>query len=121
LNSSIKKSRTKRQMADAKEPATLPDGPEATGAPVDMLRDSQGGVLALALRLGLQTLQEMLAVEVDALVGPKGQHNARRTGVRHGIEDDYVYVGSRKVATLLDAVVRLNRRFDAESPGDYER
>ena len=84
-------------MPDAKKPATLPDSMEETGAPVDLLRDAEGGLLALALRLGLQTLQEMLAAEVDALVGPKGQHNPRRTAVRHGIEDGYVYVGARKV------------------------
>ena len=97
MSSSIKKSHTKRQMHDAKKPTTPPDSMEETGAPVDLLRDAEGGLLALALRLGLQTLQEMLAAEVDALVGPKGQHNPRRTAVRHGTEDGYVYVGARKV------------------------
>jgi transposase-like protein len=64
---------------------------------VDLLHDAEGGLLALALRLGLQTLQQLMAAEVDALVGPKGQHNGSRTAVRHGIEQGYVYLGDRKV------------------------
>lgn len=39
-----------------------------------------------------------MAAEVDALVGPKGQHNPGRTTVRHGVEAGYVYIGDRKVA-----------------------
>ena len=38
-----------------------------------------------------------MAAEVDALVGPKGQHNAGRTDVLHGVEEGYVYIGDRKV------------------------
>ena len=41
-----------------------------------------------------------MAAEVDALVGPTGQHNAGRTAVRHGVEQGYVYLGDRKVPVM---------------------
>jgi hypothetical protein len=41
-----------------------------------------------------------MAAEVDALVGPTGQHNAGRTAVRHGVEQGYVYLGDRKVPVI---------------------
>jgi len=97
LSLSIEKRPTKRQPRVPEQtrpggPALAWSGPQAHG-----LQDVEGGLLALALRVGLQTLQQMLAEEVDALVGPKGQHNPSRTAVRHGVEDGYVYVGERKV------------------------
>lgn len=67
------------------------------GPMVDLLHDAEAGLLALAVRLGLQTLQQLMGAEVDILVGPKGQHNPSRTAVRHGDEEGYVYVGDHKV------------------------
>lgn len=97
MSSSIKKSPTKRQIQAPENPSTLTEGPGENETLVDLLRDAEGGLLALALRLGLQTLQQLMAAEVDTLVGPKGQHNAGRTAVRHGIEQGYAYLGERKV------------------------
>ena len=97
MSLSIEKRPTKRQPPSQGK-ANLSPAPWALSGPqANLLEDMEGGLLALALRVGLQTLQEMLAVEVEALVGPKGQHNPSRTAVRHGVEDGYVYVGERKV------------------------
>jgi len=41
-----------------------------------------------------------MAAEVDALVGPKGQHNAGRTAVRHGVDQGYLYLGDRNVPVI---------------------
>lgn len=97
MSLSIKKPHAKRQIQVPTLRTAPTDGPGASGVLIDVLHDAEGGLLALALRLGLQTLQQLMAAEVDALVGPKGQHNAGRTAVRHGFEEGYVYIGDRKV------------------------
>ncbi|NMP24962.1 IS256 family transposase [Sulfobacillus harzensis] len=71
--------------------------PTATESWVAILQEAQAGLLSLSIRLGLQTLQQLMATEVDGLVGPKGRHNPDRTAVRHGLETGYVYVGDRRV------------------------
>ena len=42
------------------------------------------GVLAMAVTVGLQLVQQMMEGEVDQIVGTKGRHNPRRIAVRHG-------------------------------------
>jgi putative transposase len=53
--------------------------------------------LALSVGVGLGVLEELMAEEVDDVVGPKGKHNAQRTAVRHGHEDGSVTLGGRRV------------------------
>ncbi len=55
------------------------------------------GLLALAVGTGLGVLSELLAADVDRLVGPKGRHNPDRTAVRHGTEPGQVTLGGRRV------------------------
>ena len=55
------------------------------------------GLLALAVGTGLGVLSELLAADVDRLVGPKGHHNTQRTTVRHGSEPGTVTLGGRRV------------------------
>lgn len=93
IENHAKKGQNNAQETTNPRPATL----GLSWPMVDLLQEAEGGLLALALRLGLQTLQQLMTAEVDALVGPKGQHNPDRTAVRHGVEDGYVYVGDRKV------------------------
>jgi len=78
------------------------------GPMVDLLHDAEAGLLALAVRLGLQTLQQLMVAEVDTLVGPKGQHNPSRTAVRHGVEEGYVYVGDHKVPVTHPRVRKVD-------------
>lgn len=87
MSLSIEKRPTKRPPPSQGK-ATLSPAPWALSGPgANLLEDVEGGLLALALRVELPTLQEMLAAEVEALVGPKGQHDPSRTAVRHGVED----------------------------------
>jgi putative transposase len=55
------------------------------------------GLLALAVGTGLGVLGELLAADVDRLVGPKGRHDPDRVAVRHGSEAGTVTLGGRRV------------------------
>jgi putative transposase len=55
------------------------------------------GLLALSVGVGLGVLSELMAEEVDVVVGPKGRHDADRKAVRHGTEDGQVTLGGRRV------------------------
>ena len=72
----------------------------ATEPWADILQEARDGLLWLSIRLGLQTLQQLMSNEVDAVSGPKGQHNPARTAVRHGVEEGYVYIGDRRVPII---------------------
>jgi putative transposase len=56
------------------------------------------GLLALSVGIGLGVLTELMAEEVDDVVGPKGRHDAGRAAVRHGHEAGSVTLGGRRVA-----------------------
>lgn len=97
-SSSIKKFPAKAQTPPTKDTLAPPAGLPITAeswAPI--LRGAQDGLLALSVQIGLQTLQQLMAAEVDDYVGPKGKHNPGRTAVRHGTEDGYVYLGARRI------------------------
>src|SRR6476646_10872578 len=55
------------------------------------------GLLALSVGVGLGVLTELMAEEVDDVVGPKGRHDVDRVAVRHGHEDGSVTLGGRRV------------------------
>ncbi len=55
------------------------------------------GLLALSVGVGLGVLNELMAEEVDEVVGPKGRHDVDRAAVRHGHEDGLVTLGGRRV------------------------
>ena len=55
------------------------------------------GLLALSVGVGLGVLHELMAAEVDAVVGPKGRHDPGRTAVRHGHDRGEVTLGGRRV------------------------
>ena len=44
------------------------------------------GLLALSVGVGLGVLAELMAEEVDDVVGPKGRYDVERCAVRHGHE-----------------------------------
>jgi len=75
--------------------AVLPERvQEALGQLVGAAKE---GLLALSVGVGLGVLDELMAEEVDDVVGPKGKHNVDRTAVRHGHEDGSVTLGGRRV------------------------
>jgi transposase-like protein len=69
------------------------------------------GLLALSVEVGLGVLQELLELEVDEVVGPKGKWNPDRSAVRHGHEGGEVTLGGRRVAVKRPRV----RTADGES------
>jgi len=55
------------------------------------------GLLALSVGVGLGVLTELMAEEVDGVVGPKGRHDVDRAAVRHGSGAGQVTLGGRRV------------------------
>ena len=68
---------------------------EALGELVGAARE---GLLALSVGVGLGVVHELLELEVEEVVGPKGKHNPDRTAGRHGREDGSMTLGGRRVA-----------------------
>jgi transposase-like protein len=68
---------------------------EALGELVGAARE---GLLALSVGVGLGVVHELMEVEVDEVVGPKGKHDPDRVAVRHGHEDGSMTLGGRRVA-----------------------
>jgi putative transposase len=67
---------------------------EALGELVGVAKE---GLLALSVGVGLGVLSELMAEEVDDVVGPKGRHDVDRAAVRHGHETGQVTLGGRRV------------------------
>ncbi len=76
--------------------AELPDHlQEALG---ELASAAKEGLLALSVGVGLGVLHELMAEEVDEVVGPRGRHEPDRSAVRHGREAGEVTLGGRRVA-----------------------
>ena len=67
---------------------------EALGELVGAARE---GLLALSVGVGLGVVHELMELEVDEVVGPKGKHNPDRSAKRHGHEDGSMTLGGRRV------------------------
>jgi putative transposase len=82
---------------------TLPAEPElvlpeqVTIALGELAGAAREGLLALAVAAGIGVLGELLAADVEQLVGPKGRHQPDRTAVRHGTQPGTVTLGGRRV------------------------
>jgi len=63
----------------------------------ELVGAAREGLLALSVGVGLSVVHELMELEVDEVVGPKGKHNADRTAVRHGHEDGSMTLGGRRV------------------------
>ncbi len=64
----------------------------------DLAGAAREGLLALSVGVGLGVMHELMAAEVDEVVGPKGRHDAGRSAHRHGTEAGSVTLGGRRVA-----------------------
>jgi Transposase, Mutator family len=67
---------------------------EALGELVGAARE---GLLALSVGVGLGVVHELMELEVDEVVGPKGKHDPDRTAKRHGHEAGSMTLGGRRV------------------------
>jgi len=66
-------------------------------AMAEIAENMHEGLLALAVGVGLQVMQTLMAADVTTLAGPKGKHDQGRTAVRHGRERGSVTLGGRRV------------------------
>jgi putative transposase len=90
--------RTVEQDADAIGETTFDALPERVQEALGELAGAaKEGLLALSVGVGLGVLSELMAEEVDEVVGPKGRHDSDRAAVRHGHEDGQVTLGGRRV------------------------
>ena len=87
------------------EVASVPLGTDAAALPErvqvalgELAGAAQEGLLALSVGVGLGVLHELMAEEVEQVVGPKGRHDPDRGAVRHGREAGEVTLGARRVA-----------------------
>src|SRR4051812_2304084 len=80
---------------EASESPLPPRIQEALGELVGAARE---GLLALSVGVGLGVVHELMELEIDEVVGPKGKHDADRVAVRHGHEDGSMTLGGRRVA-----------------------
>jgi putative transposase len=67
---------------------------EALGELVGAARE---GLLALSVGVGLGVVHELMELEVEEVVGPKGKWNPDRAAKRHGHEDGSMTLGGRRV------------------------
>jgi putative transposase len=79
---------------EASESPLAPQIQEALGELVGAARE---GLLALSVGVGLGVVHELMELEVDEVVGPKGKHNRDRVAKRHGHEDGSMTLGGRRV------------------------
>jgi transposase-like protein len=79
---------------EASESPLPPQVQEALGELVGAARE---GLLALSVGVGLGVVHELMELEVDEVVGPKGKHDPNRVAVRHGHEDGSMTLGGRRV------------------------
>ena len=87
--------RTGEQGADAIGEGTFDALPERVQeALVELAGAAKKGLLALSVGVGLGVLKELMAEEVDDVVGPKGRHDANRAAVRHGSQAGQVTLGA---------------------------
>ena len=86
---------THRTLPPTDAELVLPE--QVTVALAELAGAAREGLLALAVGTGLEVLAELLAEDVDRLVGPKGRHNPDRAAVRHGSQPGQVTLGGRRV------------------------
>ena len=97
-----------------RDEAVLPERvQEALG---ELVGAAKEGLLALSVGVGLGVLDELMAEEVDDVVGPKGKWDPERTAVRHGHEGGAVTLGGRRVEVQRPRV----RTADGESEVQLE-
>jgi putative transposase len=80
---------------EANESPLPPRIQEALG---ELVGAARVGLLALSVGVGLGVVHELMELEIDEVVGPKGKHDRDRVAVRHGHEEGSMTLGGRRVA-----------------------
>ena len=63
----------------------------------ELVGAAKEGLLALSVGVGLGVVHELMELEVDEIVGPKGKNDPDRAAVRHGHENGSMTLGGRRV------------------------
>jgi putative transposase len=63
----------------------------------DLAGAAREGLLALSVGVGLGVMHELMAAEVEEVVGPKGKHDPDRRATRWSAESGSVTLGGRRV------------------------
>ncbi|MCA1678511.1 MAG: IS256 family transposase [Actinobacteria bacterium] len=85
------------KVVTAVEAPEMPLPPQVQEALGELVGAAREGLLALSVGVGLGVVHELLELEVDEVVGPKGKHNRDRAAKRHGHEDGSMTLGGRRV------------------------
>src|SRR5271154_66671 len=85
------------QVVTAVGAAEGPLPPQIQEALGELVGAAREGLLALSVGVGLGVVHELMELEVDQVVGPKGKWNPERTAKRHGHEDGSMTLGGRRV------------------------
>ena len=85
------------QVVTAVEASESPLPPRIQEALGELVGAAREGLLALSVGVGLGVVHELMELEVDEVVGPKGKHDPDRTAKRHGHEDGSMTLGGRRV------------------------
>jgi putative transposase len=92
-----------KKVSTPKVVTTLEEGespfpPQIQQALGELVGAAREGLLALSVGVGLGVVHELMELEVDEVVGRKGEHNPDRTAKRHGHEDGSMTLGGRRVS-----------------------
>ena len=100
------------KVVTAVEAAESPLPPQIQEALGELVGAAREGLLALSVGVGLGVVHELMELEVDEVVGPKGKHNPDRSAKRHGHEDGSMTLGrpARAGASAADAHGRRRAR-----------
>ena len=85
------------KVVTAPEASESPLPPQVQEALGELVGAAREGLLALSVGVGLGVVHELMELEVDEVVGPKGEHNPDRTAKRHGHEGGSMTLGARRV------------------------
>src|SRR5437868_3975938 len=85
------------KVVTALEATESPLPPQIQEALGEMVGAAREGLLALSVGVGLGVVHELMELEVEEVVGPKGKHDPDRVAVRHGDEAGSMTLGGRRV------------------------
>ena len=85
------------KVVTALEASESPLPPQIQEALGELVGAAKEGLLALSVGVGLGVVHELMELEVDEVVGPKGKWNADRSAKRHGHEVGSMTLGGRRV------------------------
>jgi putative transposase len=86
------------KVVTAVEATESPLAAQVQAALGELVGAAREGLLALSVGVGLGVVHELMELEVDEVVGPRGRHNPDRVATRHGHEDGSMTLGGRRVA-----------------------